>query len=109
MGQLESTCRAPPRRSGTSKSHFESKGCLKPVSHLIGARVETTWVPGAFQLWVRGSQRAPGPPPRRLLAQRDGDAALLHRQIAVLGHGVRLHAPYRLASIGVFDHTPYEG
>jgi hypothetical protein len=36
---------------------------LKPVFHLIGARVEieTTWVPGAFQLWVRGSQRAPGP------------------------------------------------
>jgi hypothetical protein len=32
---------------------------LKPVFHLIGARVETTWVPGAFQLWVRGSQRAP--------------------------------------------------
>jgi hypothetical protein len=22
------------------------------------------WVTGAFQLWVRGSQRAPGPPPR---------------------------------------------
>jgi hypothetical protein len=34
---------------------------LKPVFHLIRARVETTWVPGAFQLWVRGSQRAPGP------------------------------------------------
>jgi hypothetical protein len=32
---------------------------LKPVFHSIGARVETTWVPGAFQLWVRGSQRAP--------------------------------------------------
>jgi hypothetical protein len=38
---------------------FESKG-LKPGFHLIGARVETTWVPGAFQVWVRGSQRAPG-------------------------------------------------
>jgi hypothetical protein len=36
---------------------------LKPVFHLIGARVETTWVPGAFQLWVRRRQRAPGPPP----------------------------------------------
>jgi hypothetical protein len=35
---------------------------LKPVFHLIGSRVETTWVPGAFQLWVGGSQRAP---PRR--------------------------------------------
>jgi hypothetical protein len=34
----------------------ESKG-LKPGFHLIGARVETTWVPGAFQLRVRGSQR----------------------------------------------------
>jgi hypothetical protein len=32
---------------------------LKPGFHLIGARVETTWVPGAFQLCVRGSQRAP--------------------------------------------------
>jgi hypothetical protein len=31
---------------------------------LTGARVETSWVPGAFQLWVGGSQRAPGPPPR---------------------------------------------
>jgi hypothetical protein len=31
---------------------------LKPVFHLIGSRVETTWVPGAFQLWVRGSQHA---------------------------------------------------
>jgi hypothetical protein len=26
---------------------------------LVGSRVETTWVPGVFQLWVRGSQRAP--------------------------------------------------
>jgi hypothetical protein len=32
---------------------------LKPGYDLMGARVETTWVPGAFQLWVRGSQRAP--------------------------------------------------
>jgi hypothetical protein len=24
---------------------------LKPVFHVIGARVEQTWVPGAFQLW----------------------------------------------------------
>jgi hypothetical protein len=32
---------------------------VNPVFHLVGARVETTWVPGAFQLWVRGSQRAP--------------------------------------------------
>jgi hypothetical protein len=40
---------------------FESKG-LKPGFHVIDARVETTWVPGAFQLWVRGSQRAPPPP-----------------------------------------------
>ena len=32
---------------------------LKPVFNLIDAGVETTWVPGAFQLWVRGSQRAP--------------------------------------------------
>jgi hypothetical protein len=31
---------------------------LKPVFHLIGAGLK----PGAFQLWVRGSQRAP---PRR--------------------------------------------
>jgi hypothetical protein len=35
---------------------------LKPVFHLIGARVETTWVPGAFQLWVRGSQQPVQPP-----------------------------------------------
>jgi hypothetical protein len=34
---------------------FESKG-LKPGFRLTGARVETTWVPGAFQLWVRRSQ-----------------------------------------------------
>jgi hypothetical protein len=31
---------------------------LKPGFHVLGARVETTWEPGAFQLWVRGSQRA---------------------------------------------------
>ena len=31
---------------------------MKLGFHLIGARFETTWVPGAFQLWVRGSQRA---------------------------------------------------
>ena len=31
---------------------------MKPGFHLIDARVETTWVPGAFQLWVRGSKRA---------------------------------------------------
>jgi hypothetical protein len=33
---------------------------------VIDARAETTWVPGAFQLWVGGSQwRAPGAPPQR--------------------------------------------
>ena len=31
---------------------------MKPGFHFIGARVETTWVPGVFQLWVRESQRA---------------------------------------------------
>jgi hypothetical protein len=44
---------------------------LKPGFHLIGARVETTWVPGAFQLWVRGGVNAHRPtalPPLRMLA-----------------------------------------
>ena len=42
---------------------FESN-ILKPGSHSIDARIETTWEPSAFQLWVGGSQRAPGPPPK---------------------------------------------
>jgi hypothetical protein len=40
------------RRSGASRAI--RKQTLKPVFPLMGARVETTWVPGAFQLWVRG-------------------------------------------------------
>jgi hypothetical protein len=51
----------PPMRSG-AKLHFE-RHILKPDFHLTGARVETTWVPGAFQLWDRGSQRARTAPP----------------------------------------------
>jgi hypothetical protein len=47
---------------------------LKPGFHLIDARVEITWVPGAFQLRVGGSQRAPGPPTAVAVAQ------LLHRR-----------------------------
>jgi hypothetical protein len=65
MGHLDSTCSAPPRplqrlavRAVAVQVAFERQ-TLKPVFHFIGAWVETTWVPGAFQLWVRGSQRAP--------------------------------------------------
>jgi hypothetical protein len=39
--------------------HFERRILRPGVFRLIGARVEITWVPSAFQLWVRGSQRAP--------------------------------------------------
>jgi hypothetical protein len=53
-------------RSATSRLRYHfvavqiefERQILKAVFHLIGAWVETTWVPGAFQLWVRGSQRA---------------------------------------------------
>jgi hypothetical protein len=30
----------------------------------MGARVETTWVPGAFQLWVKGESTCTAPPRR---------------------------------------------
>jgi hypothetical protein len=43
MGQLHSSCRAPPRnpgRSGASRN-LKKKQTLKPGFHLIGARVET--------------------------------------------------------------------
>jgi hypothetical protein len=40
-----------PRAVERRKLHFGKGQILKPGFHLIGARVETTWVPGAFQLW----------------------------------------------------------
>jgi hypothetical protein len=52
-----------PHCSGASC--ISQRQILKLVFHLIDARVETTWVPGAFQVWVRGSQRAP---PHRTVA-----------------------------------------
>jgi hypothetical protein len=74
--KLDSTCTAPPQRDAAPRRRDEQvilrlvaaqvvyeRHILKPFFHLIGARVETTWVPGAFQLWGRGSQRAP---PHRL-------------------------------------------
>jgi hypothetical protein len=81
MGQLDSTCRAPPRaappsapprRSGTNL-HLKPQ-TLKPVSHLIGSRAET----GRFQArWVNRVQLAPphhvAPPVlvvRRVLVRR---------------------------------------
>jgi hypothetical protein len=45
------------------QGEFERQNFETGFFQVIGARVETTWVPGAFQLWVRGSQRAP---PRRM-------------------------------------------
>jgi hypothetical protein len=51
-------------RSVAAHVAFE-RHILKPVFHLIGARVETTWVPGAFQLWAamgQGESRASAPP-----------------------------------------------
>jgi hypothetical protein len=53
---------ASPRSWRSGASCNLKRHVLKPGFHLVGARVETTWVPGAFQLWVRGSQRAPPPP-----------------------------------------------
>jgi hypothetical protein len=63
MGQLDSTCRAPPRPAARPGAAGAGRGTwtrcvavqdaferhiLKPGIHLIGARVEkTTWVPGA--------------------------------------------------------------
>jgi hypothetical protein len=115
MGQLDSTCRAPPRgragergvnrpergarqhvtRDAAAQVEFGRKG-LKPVYHVIGARVETTWVPGAFQLRVRGSQRAP---PRRdprheaHSPRQVGAAGVVHRLVVVHAgqRGVAVH------------------
>jgi hypothetical protein len=45
----------PPR--GVAAQVVYLKGTiLKPGFHLIGSRVETTWVPGAFQLWAAMGQ-----------------------------------------------------
>jgi hypothetical protein len=48
-----------PRRAVAVQAVYLKGKFWNRFFHLIGARVETTWVPGAFQLWVRGSQRAP--------------------------------------------------
>jgi hypothetical protein len=44
---------------------------------------ETTWVPGAFQLWVRGSQRAPPHLSPGLFQHAHGGAGALHRRRGV--------------------------
>jgi hypothetical protein len=54
---------------------------LKLGFHFIGSRVGS---PGAFQLWVRGSQRAPGPPPLDVVLHRGAGA---------------VHVPVRLARV----------
>jgi hypothetical protein len=69
--------RARLRLSAAVQVAFERQ-TLKPGYHLMGSRVETTWVPGTFQLWVRGSQRAP---PRLARLLRPVPKAL-HRRIA---------------------------
>jgi hypothetical protein len=65
---------------------------LNPVFHLIDARVETNWVPGPFQVWVRGSQRVRGPHlghdcVLHALGEDDGARAVAGR----LGHLGDLH------------------
>jgi hypothetical protein len=88
--QLNSTCTAPHLALGhhalpavAVQVAFERQ-TLKPVFHLIGARVETTWVPGAFQLWVRGSQQLVQPHSGGERARLDGvrqPAQLSHRDV----------------------------
>jgi hypothetical protein len=43
-------------RQGVAVQAAFERHVLKPDFQLLGVRVETTWVPGAFQRWVRGSQ-----------------------------------------------------
>jgi hypothetical protein len=65
MGKLHSRCTAPPttrrpRRSGASWPI--QKQTLKPSFHVLGARVETTWVPGALSAMGHGESTCAGPP-----------------------------------------------
>jgi hypothetical protein len=73
MGQLDSTCRAPPllgvqvERGVAARVAFE-RHILKPFFHLIDARVEYQ---APFQIWVamgQGESTCTGAPPRRARA-----------------------------------------
>jgi hypothetical protein len=77
----------PPSCSG-NKLNLKAQ-TLKLGFHLIGARVETAWVPGAFQLWVRGGQRAP---PHRAPAPADRRLRQPKRKRRPLGSGTSGHS-----------------
>jgi hypothetical protein len=51
------------RRVAVHVDPFE-KQTLKPFFHVIGARVEITWGPGAFKLLGQGESTCTGSPPR---------------------------------------------
>jgi hypothetical protein len=75
---------------------------------LIGSRVKTTWVPGAFQLWVRGSQRAPGAPTaaaRELRLGAGGAGGVRGEEVdqVLVVYLEVAHAHEELAALAVFD------